>query len=394
MRTTSAAIVAFTMFIPLHDAKGGHTETVLYSFCSQTNCSDGSSPVGRVVADSAGNFYGVTEYGGDASCNCGVVFRLTPRGSEKVLHTFIGGNDGAGPLGGLVMDASGRMYGTTTGGGGSGGTCGGACGTVFRVDSTGKEKVVYAFPGGDSGGNPQADLAIDANDNVYGITPEDGKYGFGTVFEVKPNGTEAVLHAFTDQNDGAFPNAGVLRDAKGNLFGTTIWDPVYGAGTVFRLTRRGKETPLYTFTNGSDGGLPESDLMEDQAGNLYGTTFWMGLPPYGQGVVFKVAPDGTETVLYTFCAQGNCSDGANPLSSLVTDASGDFYGTTEMGGANNLGTVFRLTPAGKETVLHSFGGTGDGSYPISGLMELNGWLYGTTAEGGANGTGVFFKVKE
>ncbi len=367
-------------------------ESVLYSFCSQADCSDGSGPSTTLVADAAGNLYGTTNRGGDAAAcseGCGVVFKLAPDGTETVLHAFEGGSDGAGPVSALILDSSGNLYGTTSSGGT--GTCSGGCGTIYTITSKGTEKVLYSFQGGTDGWDPQGNLVADGNGNLYGVTREGGD-NFGTVFELKSGGSEAVLYTFTDRNDGAFPVGGLVRNKKGDLFGTTTWDPVYGSGTVFKLTATGQEKPLYTFTGRNDGGMPEAGLIKDGAGNLYGTTFWDGLNR--DGVAFKVAPDGTETVLYSFCAQLNCTDGAYPVAGLIFDKSGNLYGTTQNGGAYNNGTVFRLATDGTETVLHSFGGKrSDGALPVSSLTEVNGYLYGTTDAGGANGAGVVFKVK-
>src|SRR5271157_94942 len=319
----------------------------------------------------------------------------------SVLYTFTGSPDGAGPDAGLVRDAQGNLYGTTGDGGASG------AGTVFKVDTTGKETVLYSFAGtGGDGANPYAGLLRDAQGNLYGTTAGGGDlaclapYGCGTVFKVDMTGNETVLYSFTGTGgDGASPRAGLLPDAQGNLYGTTslggdlACNAPAGCGTVFKLDRTGKETVLYSFTGGADGGRPVAGLVQDAQGNLYGTTASGGdlacLAPYGCGTVFKVDMTGNETVLYSFTGTGG--DGIQPLAGLVLDTLGNLYGTTSQGGdpacTNGCGTVFKVDTTGKETVLYSFTGIGgDGVQPLATLvLDAQGNLYGTTFYGGASG---------
>ncbi len=223
-------------------------------------------------------------------------------------------------------------------------------GTVFKVDTTGKETVLYSFgsAGGD-GGIPIAGLVLDTQGNLYGTTYTGGTSGDGTVFKVDMTGKETVLHSFTDSPDGSEPYyAGVVRDAQGNLYGTTV----YGGGappegTVFKVDTTGKETVLYSFAamNG-DGTHPKAGLVQDIHGNLYGTTYSGGA--YGNGTVFKVDPTGKETVLYSFT--GAKGDGAAPQAGLVLDMQGNLYGTTTTGGASGHGTVFKLASAAVQFV--------------------------------------------
>ena len=186
--------------------------------------------------------------------------------------------------------------------------------------------------------------------------------------------------------------AGLLQDASGNLYGTTFAGGTNGYGTVFKVTPAGVETVLYSFSGGTDGQYPQAGLIQDASGNLYGTTY--GIDLYGgtnsNGTVFKVTPSGVGTVLYSF---GTGTDGNYPYAGLIQDASGNLYGTTTGGGANNKGTVFKVTPAGVETVLHSFGTGTDGRYPYAGLIQdTSGNLYGTTHGGGTNNIGTVFKI--
>ncbi len=385
--------LALGMLVPLNSA---HAEKVLYVF---RHALDGHQPMSGLITDSAGNLYGTTQLGGK---NYGTVFRLAPDGSETVLYSFAGGSDGAGPLAGLIADSAGNLYGTTAKGGGAG--CGGhGCGTVFKLTPDGTETVLYSFAGGNDGISPVAGLITDSAGNLYGTTQLGGKNHFGTVFKLAPDGTETVLYRFCFQGDpctdGGSPYAGLIKDKAGNLYGTTAEGGTYSGGTVFRLAPDGSETVLYSFARGSDGAYPKAGLIADSAGNLYGTTAsggGTGCGGYGCGTVFKLAPEGTETVLYAFT--GN--DGAYPEAGVITDSAGNFYGTTQQGGTNDNGTVFKLAPDGTETVLYSFAGGSDGSLPFAGLIaDKKGHLYGTTSEGGSTrcygfGCGTVFKLNK
>ena len=247
----------------------------------------------------------------------------------SVLHTFTGSPDGAVPDGGLVRDAQGNLYGTTV--------LGGAYnyGTVFKLDTTGKETVLYSFTGtGGDGANPYAGLVRDAQGNLYGTTNDGGAsggapFGWGTVFKVDTAGTETVLYSFTGPPDGAVTYAGLVRDAQGNLYGTTWSGGAYDAGTAFKVDTAGTETVLHSFSGtGGDGSEPFAGLVRDAQGNLYGTTVLGGdtacNPPNGCGTVFKVDTSGSETVLYAFTG----ADGAGPEAGLVRDAQGNLYGAT------------------------------------------------------------------
>jgi uncharacterized repeat protein (TIGR03803 family) len=342
-------------------------ETVLYAFCAKGNCTDGDYPSDAPVFDQKGNLYGTTTLSG--AVQRGVVFKLTPEGKETVLHTFCALTncaDGTNPSASLVFDGKGNLYGTAGGGAY-------LRGVVFKITPKGKETVLYSFTGGSDGGMPYAGLTLDPNGNLYGTTTVGGSTGngcssgCGVVFKLTPEGKETVLYTFcalTDCTDGSQPYGGLALDANGNLYGTTTFggrtksECVYlgnGCGVVFKLTPEGKETVLYTFcalTDCTDGSQPNAGLALDPNGNLYGTTTLGGITKgkcvYGCGVVFKLAPDGKETVLHTFCAKGgtNCTDGANPYAGLIFDRKGNLYGTTSRGGAHNWysGLVFKITP--------------------------------------------------
>ena len=378
-----------------------YAESVLYSFAGPPN---GALPSASVL-DAKGNLYGTTFYGGDSVCDapygCGTVFKLDTAGKEAVLYSFTAtGGDGANPWAGLVPDAKGNLYGTTAGGGDLACNAPDGCGTVFKLDATGKETVLYGFTGSPDGAVPFAGLVLDAQGNLYGTTKDGGAYGSGTVFELNTTGKESVLYSFTGTGgDGAEPMAGLVQDAQGNLYGTTEDGGAYGFGTVFELNTTGKETVLYSFCsalNCADGIVPWAGLVRDAQGNLYGTARFggdlaCGATGDGCGTVFKLDTTGNETVLHTFTGTGG--DGAHPFVGLVLDAQGNLYGTTFDGGdlscddggsQSGCGIVFKLETTGTETVLYSFTATGgDGAYPLSGLvLDAKGNLYGGTAGGG------------
>jgi uncharacterized repeat protein (TIGR03803 family) len=259
---------------------------------------------------------------------------------------------------------------------------------------------LYTFTGGSDGANPRAGLIADAAGNLYGTTISGGvscgelPHGCGTVFQLTPSGTLNVLHSFTG-SDGSQPFAALVADAAGTLYGTTYGggatascDPPNGCGTVFKLAPSGILTVLYSFTGSSDGAYPFGALVADAAGNLYGTTTLGGAtascnPPSGCGTVFELVASGSLTVLHSFTGFFG-SDGSSPYAGLIADATGNLYGTTFGGGAYGHGTVFELAPSGILTVLYSFTGDSDGAYPYASLIaDATGNLYGSTTLGGA-----------
>jgi uncharacterized repeat protein (TIGR03803 family) len=373
---------------------------IIYSF---TGGSDGSFPHAGVIRDTAGNLYGTTYDGGGDKCaplGCGTVFRIAPDGTETLLHSFVGGRDGAWPWDRMIRDKDDNLYSTTITGGKAGCSNSGGCGTVFRVAPDGTETVLHAFAGGIDGQFPYAGLAMDAKGNLYGATEFGGTgyygctdgFGSGTIFKITADGREKVLHSFTGSPDGCLPYGQLIMDTAGNLYGTTAYGgssdcPPLSCGTVFRLAPDGAETVLYSFRDAPDGETPESRLTMDATGNLYGTTVYGGAA--GAGAVFMVAPDGTEKVLYSFCSQPSCADGFLPYAGLYRDRKGYLYGTTGYGGntscVNGCGLVFKLAPDGGETVLHAFSGGRDGQFPVGDLTSDNaGHLYGTAGAGGSD----------
>lgn len=385
----AAGIFAF-IFISARGARG-QSYSVLHSF---TGGSDGGNPEGGLVADSAGNLYSTTSHGG--ASGDGTVFKMTPTGVETVLHSFSGSN-GRLPVAGLARDSAGNLYGTAETGGASNE------GVAFKMSPAGVETVLHSFTDKKDGGLPVASLIRDSAGNLYGTTFEGGNKnacpfsGCGVVFKMTPAGVETVVHTFSF-TDGSTPLGGVARDSAGNLYGTTSQGGSDNFGNVFKLSPSGVETVLHNFTGGSDGSFPEAGLVLDSAGNLYGTAALGGSG--SSGVVFKIDSAGTYSVLYSFTGG---ADGSVPEADLARDSAGNLYGTTVGGGdmsgscgsSGGCGVVFKLDPSGNETVLHSFtGGPSDGSDPQARVVgPFKGFLYGTTFGGGADAAGVVFKLQ-
>lgn len=307
----------------LHQFKGGR---------------DGAVPMAGLVARN-GVFYGTTQYGGVA--NGGTVFRLKADGYLKILHSFGVGEDGFNPASGVSFDAAGNLYGTTPLGGGA--SC--SCGAVYKLGRDGGEAVLYAFAGGNDGSQPQAGVTLDGAGNMFGTTWRGGASDKGTVFSLAPDGSESVLHAFLNQRgSGANPLAGVVRDAQGNLYGSTTSNGGIETGTIFEVEPNGNTVKLHSM-GGTDGYLPTAgDLVRDAKGNLYGTAQLGGSQNCGFGegcgTIFRVAPGGKLTVLHFF---GGGTDGYWPQSGLVADEHGALYGTTTLGGASGHGTIFKIS---------------------------------------------------
>lgn len=333
--------------------------------------------------------------------------------SEKVLHTFTGGSDGAYPGIGLTMDAAGHLYGTTSGGGGTGIGCGvSGCGTVFELSEVAgvwTKTTIHSFSSSD-GASPEAALSIDALGNLYGTTLSGGSSGVGTVFELAPASGGAwnltTVHTFVGgSNDGSIPEAGVILDPAGNLYGTTL-DGGTGGGTAFELTLKAgvwTETILHSFTGtAGDGFAPTAGLVRDAAGNLYGGTDYGGSCnsiPIGCGIVFELTANSAggwnESILHTFSGG---SDGVEVVSGLTLDETGNIYGVTAGNNGNNnngYGTVFELRGFGSArtySILYSFTGGADGGSPNGLALGADGNLYGTTSGGGTHGVGTVFKL--
>lgn len=262
--------------------------------------------------------------------------------------------DAFGPLAGLISDAQGNLYGTTSAGGDWYKCDHQGCGTVFKLTPSGTETLLYKFNGGSDGAGPKAPLVFDQNGNLYGTTWSGGAFNCGTVFKLPPSGAESVLYSFACTPTGFGPSpGGLILDNQGNLYGVTAFGGIggcssfgqSGCGAIFEVSPSGTETVLYSFTGGTEGWYPNGNLVFDTQGNLYGAALYGGITnsncSLGCGVIFKLAPSGTETLLHAFTGQ---ADGAYPNGFLVFDGQGNLYGTTWVGGAYTYGTVFKLTP--------------------------------------------------
>jgi uncharacterized repeat protein (TIGR03803 family) len=356
------------------------TLKVLHNFAGAPG--DGRNPESGLIADSSGNLFGTTKFGG--SSNLGTVFKLDTSGTLTVLHSFTS-SEGTVPQAGLIMDSSANLYGTTTASGPS------SRGTLYKLDTSGTLSLLHSFPGGaNDGAAPDADLITDSSGNLYGTTSVGGPSNLGTIFKLNTSGTLTVLHSFVGApNDGTYPLAGLIADSSGNLYGTTEEGGASDRGTVFKLDTFGTLTVLHSFTGGAgDGALPLAGLIADSSGNLYGTTGQGGTS--NRGTVFKLDTSGTLTLLHSFV--GGPNDGSIPMAGLIADPSGNLYGTTELGGPSDAGTVFKVNGSGTLTVLHNFAVT-DGRYPAAGLIaDSSGNLYGTTLAGGSSGNGTVFEL--
>jgi uncharacterized repeat protein (TIGR03803 family) len=358
------------------------TFTTLHSFTGP----DGQYPHAGLAQATNGRLYGTTV--GAGANGDGTIFKITSSGTLTTLHNFDNTDDN-GPYAGLVLATNGNLYGATSGGGANGD------GTIFKITSSGTLTTLHSFDNTDGNG-PSADLVQATNGDFYGTTGGGGCGGCGTVFKITPSGMLTTLYIFcslTNCTDGRDPLAGLVPGSDGDFYGTTYFGGAntdsctyhQGCGTVFKITASGTLTTLHSFDN-TDGANPYAGLVQATNGNFYGTTYAGGHSGYA-GTVFKITPRGMLTTLYSFCAQGgNCTDGAGPIAGLVQATDGNYYGTTEGGGANNDGTVFKITPSGTLTTLHSFDGV-DGANPNAALVQrTDGKFYGTTDVGGASGS--------
>ena len=373
------------------------TEQVLYSF---SGGNDGGNAASGLTFDRNGNLYGTTVTGGGA--NCGTVFKLAPRtGSswqESVAYDFTCYGDGKNPHGGVILER-GTLEGTTVAGGTGGYCTGDGCGGVFQLTST-HLNVLYDFTGGNDGFGPGGGLTPDSSGHLYGTAPDGGMYSQGVVYQLGRSGRrwhQHVIHAFTGGRDGGVGSLGSLLFESPALYGVTELGGAHGAGTVFKVAPSGsgnwKLTTLYAFKGMPDAGSPYGGLVADSSGNLYGTTYYGGT--HGFGAVYELVRNQhggyRERVLYSF--QGG-SDGSYSTSTLVFGTSGQLFGTTSSGGGScDCGTIFAIDPkTSTETVVHAFGGAGDGAYPYYGMTtDASGNLYGATVAGGSGNQGAVFE---
>jgi uncharacterized repeat protein (TIGR03803 family) len=388
-RTSQPQALMFMILILAALPLSAQSYSVLYHF---KGGADGATPYAGVIHDTAGNLYGTTFLGGPA--NVGTIFKITGR-NENVLYGFAGTKDQGYPMGSLVLDPSGNLYGTTNAGEPlrREGSRPSIYGTLFKVDANGSYRLLHTFTGQGDGAYPFGTMVLDRAGNLYGTTVGGGDLdcvalyiGCGVVFKANSAGRFKVLA----QGDGGWccPFGGLAIDSASNLYGTAVG----GDGSLFKLAPDGSLTVLHYFV-GSDGNQPYSSLIWDVEGNLVGTTIWGGDHScdsgWGCGTVFRLKSDGTETVLYSFTGS---EDGMYPYASLALDTEGNLYGVASQGGTYGYGTVFKLDASGHLTVLHNFTGGTDGGNPYGTLLLSGKSLYGTASIGGTFGCGVVFRV--
>ena len=436
---TAALNVAFSFAALLWTATGAQAYKlkVLYAFCAETNCTDGQapSPYAPVVMDAAGNLFGTTADGGDQGD--GVVFKLSPPQGHKGwkferIYSFCAEPacaDGTTPIGNLVVDVSGNVFGVSRFGGSGNGS-------VFELSPPVEGKtwtfaIVHSFcseSGCADGSQPfsgltyqgaASGLPYDGTSPLYGVTSEGGTQGKGAAYQLVPvpqkaKWKESVLYSFCVKSgctDGQTPTAVPILDGAGNLYGVTDFGGATQNGVLFKLSpgggKRWRNTVLHSFcaVNGcSDGGLANKLVMDGQ-GNLFGTAVFGGTSATHAGVAFELVANGSQpqySVLYNFCSQSDCRDGASPKSELLIDAAGALLGTAFNGGGHDTdlfnqggGTVFKLTGTTLQT-LHRFCSKPncvDGMYPYAGMIaNPSGVLFGITEVGGAHDGGEVFEM--
>jgi uncharacterized repeat protein (TIGR03803 family) len=389
------AFGAFALLAAIGTEADAQAARKFYSF---TGGLGGEEPVAGLIADRAGNLYGSVEVGSPCGeFTCSIVYKLSKTGQFTTLHDFTGGNDGDNVRGRLVADGDGNLYGTTSGGGFG---CG--CGTVFKITPGGTETILFSFPGGQDGYDPFAGLTFGPDGNLYGTTFYGGQGSVdGTVFRLTLDGGYTVLHKFTGGSDGANPESTPVFDSQGNLYVTTnAGGGACGCGTIFMIAPGGATSTVHAFAGGKDGAYPSSGLVLGRYHILYGVTFRGGggkgddCGDIGCGTVYRLA-NGKEAVLYAF--QGK-KDGGLPEASPTFAADGNIYGTTAVGGnlhcGGGCGTVYRVGVDGKETVLYAFRPTHSDGYTPESEPYINkrGDLYGAAAGGGLYNYGEVFQL--
>ena len=372
MRPLSQRRLAITVvFVVLHSvAAWSQTFATLVTF----NGTNGATPVETpLVQGTDGNLYGTT-LGGGAYGN-GTVFRITPTGKLTTIYSFCSQTncaDGSEPYGGLVLGTDGNFYGTTSQGGADG-----ISGTVFKITPLGILSTLHSFSGAD-GAASRAPMIL-SDGSFYGITQNGGSNGSGTVFKITPKGVFTSLHSFAS-GEGYYATGPLMQASDGNFFSTTELGGANGYGTIFKITPGGTFSTFYSFSS-TDGSAPAGGLIQASDGDLYGTTYEGGVfntCPNGCGTVFKISLGGILTTIANLEPTGP----ANPIAALIEATDGNFYGTSYSGGsAGGWGTFFEITPSGDITTIHSFDGN-DGAQPYGPVtQDTNGYFYGTVTNG-------------
>jgi uncharacterized repeat protein (TIGR03803 family) len=321
----------------------------------------------------------------------GAIYSVTTSGAFTPLYSFTGAADGAAPWGGLLQVSNANFFGTTISGGNG-------FGTIFAATATGALNPLYAFNGTTDGSTPEGNLALGPDANLYGTANLGGTNGLGSIFRITPGGTFSPLYSFTGAADGSEPATGLTLGTNGIFYGSTTAGGGSDVGTLFKMTTNGQFSLVYTFTNGYDGASPQAPLVAASDGNFYGAAFLGG--SNNNGALFRLTPAGAFTALYSFSGSrgGTNADGINP-NALIQASDGNLYGTAFSGGSNGGGTIFMATLGGALTPLYSFGAASTNSYTNSdgadptGLIQAgDGNFYGTTLNGGPDSLGTIFAL--
>jgi uncharacterized repeat protein (TIGR03803 family) len=395
LRAPAIALCLAVLAVPVASAQNWGLSN-LYIFQGMISGPDGGNPYGGVILGSDGNYYGTTWYGGTGG---GVVFKVTPSGTESIVYAFSGSRDGQMPFA-LVQGPNGNLYGGTWYGGQG-------FGIIYEVTLNGKETILQSLS--NTNGGPayiQGGLTLGSDGNFYGTSAGGGAYGQGTFFRMTPSGELTVLYSFTESS-GTNPHGELIETKRGEFYGATAFGGDGGYGTVFMVTTAGELTVLHAFSGGADGGQPWADLVRGNDGAFYGTTQGGGsgkcsnwaVPP-GCGTVFRVTSSGEESIVYTFL--GYPTDGSWPTGGLTRGKDGIFYGTTTAGGylapgncTSGCGTIFSVTPKGQEMLLYACGEPPNPWYyncwsPSGTLLLSDGdVLTGTSGQGGGGWGNVF-----
>jgi uncharacterized repeat protein (TIGR03803 family) len=394
IRNSKCFYALLLLCLAITTASPAQTFTTLAKF----DGTNGNGPVGPLVQGFDGNLYATTTYGGPYTE--GTVYRITPQGTLTTIHVFCSqfyAPDGCQPYAGLVQARDGNLYGTTEGGGTDASPSAG--GTIFKITPQGTLKPLHEFcslANCADGASPWAGLIQATNGNFYGVTIGGGAHNQGSIFGITSAGVLTTLHSFCAQTncaDGFGSDSALLQATDGNLYGTTAFGGAHGKGEVFKLTLSGTFQVLYSFcaqANCSDGATPSAALIQASDGNFYGTSL-AGGNSSNAGTVFKITPQGVLTTVYNFCSLASCADGSGPCAALVQATDGNFYGTTDSGGTYNRGTLFQITPAGTLKTLHSFSSIGH----VEGLVQAtDGNFYGSKfGKGVPTNAGSIFQLK-
>lgn len=340
----------------------------------------GKAPNGDLLADTDGSFYGMTNING--TYNGGAIFKMSSTGTITILKQFNSAADGASPYGELIKGTDGNFYGMTGAGGPN------SYGTIFSLTPAGVYTVLRSFSYASDGSNPKGHLVKAKDGNFYGITYGGGANGYGTIFKITTGGVFTVLRSLNKATDGANSYGSLSEGKDGNLYGVTNSGGIYGYGTIFKISTAGAFTVIRHLNASTDGSYSQCDLVQATDAYFYGTCYSGGT--YGNGTIFKIAPNGTFAVIKHFISN---TDGALPYGGLVQNSDGNLYGMNRSGGANNAGTIYKITTNGAYTVIHAMADATEGSAACGSLVKAaDGNLYGMASSGGAFGGGTAFKI--